>query len=156
LSKPQIFIDLDGVLADFDGLASIIFGMIPQEFEDKYGSEAFWKKLQDFGPFFTSLRLMPDALDLWDFCEPYNPIILTGCPRGKWAQPQKIKWVKDKLNTDRIITCLSKEKRNFAKQGDILIDDFLKYQHLWLEIGDFIHHTSAENSIEELKKRGFE
>jgi uncharacterized protein YfaT (DUF1175 family) len=39
------------------------------------------------------------------------------------------------------------------KPGDILIDDFDKYRHLWIEAGGiFIHHTSAAASIRALRE----
>ena len=37
------------------------------------------------------------------------------------------------------------------KPGDILIDDYLTYRHLWEEHGGtFIHHTSAKESLQQL------
>lgn len=37
----QLFLDCDGVLADFDKRAEQIFGMTGREFEDTYGSKEF-------------------------------------------------------------------------------------------------------------------
>lgn len=150
----QIFLDCDGVLANFDKRAFEIFGMPPRKFEEKHGSKEFWKRIRGDDEFFSNLELMPDAKELWNWCKPYNPIILTGVPYGNWAQPQKICWAKKMLNTDRIICCLSREKIKYAKKGDILVDDTLKYRHLWEDElgGKFIHHISAKSSISELKK----
>jgi hypothetical protein len=40
--------------------------------------------------------------------------------------------------------------------GDILVDDYLKYRHLWEEAGGvFIHHTSASNTLRQLAALGF-
>jgi hypothetical protein len=43
------------------------------------------------------------------------------------------------------------------KAGDILIDDFLKYRHLWEEAGGiFIRHISAKGSLEKLAFLGID
>jgi len=55
-----------------------------------------------------------------------------------------------------MIACASRDKCKFAKPGDVLIDDWTKYRDLWLAMGGrFITHTSAENSIQQLKELGF-
>jgi hypothetical protein len=39
--------------------------------------------------------------------------------------------------------------------GDILVDDYLKYRHLWEEAGGvFVHHTSARHTIRQLAELG--
>ena len=152
----KLFLDLDGVLADFDKSARTIFGMSSKDFEDRYGSKEFWKQIRNEDEFFYNLPMMHDAMDLWNFSKPHDPTILTGCPFGNWAQPQKVRWVKEYLDTDKIITCLSKDKRNHASPGDVIVDDTVKHQHLWVEMGGiFIVHTDATSSIEELKSLGF-
>ena len=61
---------------------------------------------------------------------------------------KKVRALKKHFNTERIITCKSKEKFHHCRPGDILIDDFLKYRHLWEGAGGiFIHHTNMDNSI---------
>jgi hypothetical protein len=38
------------------------------------------------------------------------------------------------------------------KAGDVIVDDFLKYRHLWeAKGGHWIHHVSAEQSVKELR-----
>lgn len=154
----QLFLDLDGTLADFDSLAADIFGMPSREFERINGSPLFWKKLREHGSFFEELPLLPDAMDLWDACKHLNPVILTGCPRGGWAEPQKRKWVAKTFGDDtQIITCRSKEKRNHFVEGlhNVIVDDWHEYKHLWEEHGGtFILHTSAEDSIKQLESIG--
>jgi hypothetical protein len=47
---------------------------------------------------------------------------------------------------------MARDKRNHAKEGDVLVDDLLKHRDRWEEIGGvFIHHKSARESIEALK-----
>lgn len=151
----SLFYDCDGVLADFDKRALELFGMPSQEFEDTYGAKEFWKRIRLDDEFFYNLDLMPGALELWEFGKPYKPTILTGVPFGNWAPSQKVRWAAraDRLNTDRIITCPSREKKNHGKPGDVLVDDLLKYKHLWVEMGGiFVHHTDVKKTIAELKE----
>lgn len=153
----HLFIDCDGVLADFEKAFFELSGLRPREFEDRHGSKKFWKLITTQDKFFENLDPMPDAHELWEFAAPHNPTILTGCPHGTWAQPQKIRWAWNQFGRHtRIITCLSREKKLFCNPGDVLVDDTLKYQHLWEEAGGiFVPHTSAKDSIAQLKKLEF-
>lgn len=153
----QIFLDCDGVLADFDKLAEQIFGMNPRLFEDTYGSKEFWKQLRNHENFFGSLDLMPDAMVLFEAVKHHNPIILTGAPMGNWSAPQKMGW--GSLNfptTKMIVVSPSRDKfKHMVNPGDILVDDLLKYRHIWEENGGiFVHHTSAASSIKMLQELG--
>ncbi len=147
----QIFLDCDGVLADFDTAAERIFGENPQQAEDRLGTPEFWRLLRESGRFFHDLPLLADGLELYTAIAHLNPIILTGCPAGGWAETGKQAWAERHFPSVPMITCRSRDKRNHMKPGDILIDDFLKYRALWLEAGGiFIHHTSAADSLRQL------
>lgn len=152
--KFQLFLDADGVLADFDVVAEQVFGMNPRKFEEEFGSEEFWKKLRETEKFYENLPLMPDAQDLWDAVSHLEPIILTGCPRGGWAEPQKFNWAKNSFGENaKIITCASREKREHMHQDkhNIIIDDWPQYKPLWEQNGGtFILHTSTNESLLEL------
>ena len=148
----QLYLDCDGVLADFDRAATALLEMPPRAFEARYGAAAFWKRIARHPDFYGTLPLMPDAMELFEAVRHLNPIILTGLPRGNWAAPQKIRWAAEHFPGTRIITCLARDKRAHARDGDILVDDTLKYRHLWEEAGGtFIHHRSARETIAELR-----
>lgn len=149
----QLFLDCDGVLANFDLYAEKVFGLPPRQFEDTHGQKRFWVDLQAHEDFYNKLPLMPDAMELFEAVKDLMPIILTGLPLGDWAEPQKRKWGARHFPHTTMICCMSKDKRNHMKPGDVLVDDFLKYRPLWEEAGGiFIHHTSAKTSIEALKE----
>jgi hypothetical protein len=38
----------------------------------------------------TNLPWMPDGRNLWDHIKEFEPVILTGIPRGNWASSQKV------------------------------------------------------------------
>lgn len=150
----QVFVDLDGVLSDFDGHYKSCFGIKPDK--SKADPPDFWDKIRDHGSFFRTASPMFDALYLWEGVKLLhsNPIILTGMPSSiKDVEKQKREWVKEYIDPNaQVICCFSKNKRNYAKIGDILIDDWDKYKHLWEEIGGiFILHKSAKQSLKELR-----
>ena len=57
---------MDGVLADFDQRFEDISGMKPKEFEDKYGTKAFWNLIDEENKisFWVGIKPMPGAADL--------------------------------------------------------------------------------------------
>ncbi|HEX2724502.1 MAG TPA: hypothetical protein VHN20_01640, partial [Beijerinckiaceae bacterium] len=70
-----IFLDCDGVLADFDKGASRVFGMAPGDYERRFGLGKFWARLAATPDFFNTLDLLPDALDLFEAVRHENPVI---------------------------------------------------------------------------------
>ena len=154
-ANAQLFLDCDGVLADFDRAAEAIFHMPAPQAQQQLGQKHFWNTLRRHEDFYGTLPLLPDALKLFRAVEHLNPIILTGCPLGGWAEAQKHRWAATHFPGTRMITCMSREKRLHMKPGDILVDDFLKYRELWEDAGGiFIHHTSADRTITQLIRLG--
>jgi hypothetical protein len=149
----QLYLDCDGVLADFERAATELLHMPSRQFEKRYGLGEFWKRLARDPDFYGSLPLMPDATILFEAVRHLDPIILTGLPRGNWAAPQKVRWAAEHFPGTRIITCLAADKRRHARDGDILVDDTLKYEHLWTGAGGiFVHHRDAQTTIRELHR----
>ncbi len=155
---PHLFIDSDGVVCDFDKLAKQILGMEPRDYEDTYGSKAFWDNLKYFEidgkGFFESLDLMPDAKKLLVKTSHISRTVLTGAPSGKWAMEQKINFFESKFpELDVIVVSPSKDKiKHIKKPGDILIDDTLTHRHHWENGGGvFIHHTNTNNTLKQLE-----
>ena len=151
----QLYLDCDGVLANFEKKALEIFEMTPKEFEDKYGTQEFWNRIHNTHDFYFVLDVMEDARELYDAVKYTNPIILTGVSGNHEASvDQKLRWAHKVFGEhQKVICCLSKDKSKYCKPGDVLVDDWTKYQHLWEEAGGiFVVHTTAQNSINELKK----
>lgn len=152
----QLYVDQDGVLADFDSHYQTLFGSSPNKLQDKVD----WRRIQSCPDFFATIRPMSDLPELWSFLKPLDPIVLTGVPVSlrETAAEQKRAWSRRHLGEDvEIICCLSREKATFAKPGDILIDDWEKYKHLWVEAGGiWVTHRSAAQTIQQLQDIGTE
>jgi len=146
----KLFIDLDGVLGDTLGYASLLFG-------GEWGFESNFKelipKINEYGRFYLDQPLMPDAMLLWGSLQYLNPIILTGIHSDiPNMTEQKKQWVWNHFGGDaQVICCKSQDKHKHGRPGDILIDDRIRYSHLWIDMGGFfIHHRSATESIAHL------
>jgi 5'(3')-deoxyribonucleotidase len=155
----QIFLDCDGVLADFDSAAVELFaGQHPRRAREHHGEREFWHRIRTAGKFYRDLPLLPDAMQLYRAVKHLHPIILTGCPVGGWAEQQKREWVAEHFPGVEIITCRAKEKFMHMKHpGDVLVDDYLRFKEIWEEAGGiFVQHTSAAESIRKLAELGFD
>lgn len=153
-SATQLFVDMDGVLADFDTGYERVFGYR----SDKLADNVDWKAVRAVPDFYLNLPPMADLDELWTHIERHNPIVLTGVPWSvKQAPENKRAWVRKHLGPHvEIRCCRSKEKCLHAAPGDILIDDWEKYRALWIEKGGrWITHRSASETIRELRALGF-
>ena len=150
----KLFIDLDGVLADFDRGVQAVTGKRPEELPLK----TMWSALSRAPRFFETLEFMHDAEALWRFCEPHHPTILTGLPLGSWAPEQKKRWVARMLGAHvPVITCMSRDKPRWSGPGRVLVDDRAPAREGWERKGGaFVHHLSAERSIAVLRSLGFD
>jgi hypothetical protein len=153
---PRVYLDCDGVLADFETAARAVFGVPSEDFEARYGTGAFWQALAARPDFFGGLALLPDALQLFDAVKHLDPIILTGLPGGDWAEPQKRRWAARHFPGVPMIATSAALKREHCHPGDALVDDWDRYRDLWEDAGGiFIHHRSAAASIAALRAHGF-
>lgn len=146
----ELFVDLDGVLCDFEKSVHEIFGKGPKEIPLK----DMWRKLASMENFYGDLDWMPDGRDLWGGVKHFNPTILTGIPMGNWAPKQKRSWCYRNLGWDvPVITCFAKEKQNHAGPDKILIDDTARNIDQWRAMGGIgILHTNANDSLSQLKE----
>lgn len=148
----QVFVDMDGVLADFDTGYAHAFGNRP----DKEKDDVDWDRVRLKKDFYFDLPPMPDALHLWHGILALGilPVVLTGVPkRVPEASENKRRWVRQWLGSGTPVLCtLSKEKSAVCSPHDVLIDDWEKYKHLWEEKGGFfLVHETAKTSLLRLK-----
>ena len=148
----RIYVDCDGVLANFDKKATQILRGNPRTFEDMYGSESFWAALNHDGNFFKTLELMPGAAELMDGLKGLglDPWVLTGCPSQiPEGHLQKQEWIAAKFGRSQpVITCKSRDKSNFCRPGDMIIDDYPKHIDAWVEKGGvWFLHVSVDETL---------
>lgn len=149
----QIFVDMDGVLADFDTGYEIAFGIRPSKADDTVD----WNMVREREGFYRDLPPMPDMGTLWSFVAPFHPIILTGVPSSVAEAPEnKRAWARKNIGYDvEVRCCKSSHKCMHAVPGDILIDDWEKYMHLWIGAGGrWVTHKSASETISRLQELG--
>ena len=152
-TKPRLFLDCDGVLADFDAGAKALLGMTPAAFEARRGRREFWRRIATAPNFYGTLPEMPDARQLFDAVEHLMPTILTGMPLGNWAAPQKVEWAAEHFPGVPIITCMARDKHKHMKPGDVLVDDRENHRPAYEAEGVlFVHHKSAADSLSQLAK----
>lgn len=160
----KLFVDMDGVLADF---VKGISKELPDYDDNKYAADEkyrddMWdfveKFSEDGGKLWLNLPEMKDAKVLWDFIKDLNPEILSATGKsGYGAADQKRQWIKEKYGDIKVnLVRKSKEKAKHATPDSILIDDRPKSIDPWKQAGGIgILHTSAKDTITQLKKLGF-
>jgi hypothetical protein len=145
----SLFIDLDGVLGDFFGCYRELFG---RDLDRTGFDQSAWNDVNTHPTFFVEMPKLHDADELWEGALQLHPapIVLTGYPEhSPHVAGQKVEWVRRNLpGAPPPIVCLSREKFRHGNPGDVLIDDWARYRHLWEEMGGvFVHHTSAMDSL---------
>lgn len=162
-SNYKIYVDMDGVLANFEKRFEDLAGMGADEYKDKYGIKEFWNLIDEKHKvsFWRGIEPMVDAEKLIDFVSNYDYELLTAPSVKKQSVIGKSLWVKDK--TGQLFPSLPKVNYKFAKdkhlikpklsEFDILIDDRQDTIDRWNRAGGTgILHTSADNTITQLEK----
>ena len=132
-SEYKVYLDMDGVLADFDKRFKDLSGIGPSEFESKYGKNKFWDFIDEEHKvsFWVGIEPMPGAADLVNAVKDYNYELLTSPSVKKQSYLGKILWVRNHTgdifpSKPRINFKKAKEKHEIKSQlskTDILIDD---------------------------------
>ena len=125
MAEPRLFLDADGVLADFDrGRASAARHATRQNSSPSTAAAAFWKRLATGEEL---LRRRCRRCRTRGCCSTRSkhlkPTILTGLPLGSWAAPQKVEWAAEHFPGVPIITCMARDKHKHMQPGDVLVDD---------------------------------
>jgi len=135
----RIFLDLDGVMADFDGYFRQLYGKYPWDYEDGDAFDVIISNTDQGKGYFRSLPLMPRAMDLWNEIKKYNPIILTATGHMiPSAAEEKIEWVRKHISetAEIIIETKGRDKyKHIRNPTDLLIDDRSKAIDPWVKSG---------------------
>ncbi|CAJ1332744.1 unnamed protein product [Effrenium voratum] len=167
---PKVYCDLDGVLADFNKGCLALFpegGCIAEKIPThtvtrlSYEEESeMWRRVESKSDFFLSLDWTSDGQELWRWID-WNVVppaaVLTGLPLGRAGQmaaKQKEQWCLQRLGAHvSVFCCGTRNKQKFSGPNCVLIDDRNDLREAWEARGGvFIHHTSAAESIRQLKE----
>jgi hypothetical protein len=100
---------------------------------------------------------MPDGQELWRYIKKYKPNILSSPSRSSTSKVGKEAWLKMHLQNSykKAYFYPRNQKQLFSDVNRILIDDLPNTIEEWnAKGGTGILHTSAANTIKELKKLG--
>lgn len=145
----RLFLDLDGVMADFDAHFPATFGLDHRGLAD----DDMWATINAHPTYFRDMPPCPGAVDFFRTVEQFDPIVLTACPKSNYAHVarQKRAWVREHLSTSIMILPVmgGRFKPLFMHApGDVLIDDFEKNCAAWTDEGGvaILHRSFAETS----------
>lgn len=167
----RIYLDMDGVLADFEkaigafGAKPYPDGKLwiskPRETwpPEMVTADAAYVGVMERPDFWPTFAACPGAYELWDYCKSFDLHVLTATPertehRDRIAQ-QKREWIWDHFGmfpTENIIICRRAEKAAFSRPGHVLVDDTPSNCVEWLKGGgNSVLHATAQNSISHLR-----
>jgi len=149
----QLFIDLDGVLCDWDGgFIKISGGLSADDYSKKHGDSAMWKLIGRYGlDWWAHLKWTVDGKELWKFVRPYNPIILSKPSRDQKSKIGKKIWIERELGMKQQYI-FERDKSKYADKNSILIDDMIDNIYPSQQKGGFgILPRSTKETISRLK-----
>ena len=149
----KIYLDMDGVIANFEKRFEDLFGIMPAQ-ADSHGQFGHYFKQFIQGKNFGSLEMMPDAPVLLDYLKtltvPIEILSSTARPENNAAiQFQKTTWLEQHgITYPTIFVPGKKLKAKFADENSILIDDTDSNIDEWNEAGGTgILHRDALTTI---------
>ena len=152
----KIYLDMDGVLVDFDQQFKDLTGMMPREFEAKHGSTGFWEAIDKAGVgFWRGMSWMPGGEALYNRASQFDHELLSSPSRSELSKIGKRLWRRDKTPSTKLTLSRSYLKKNYAAPNHILIDDREDNIQQWRDAGGIgILYTSANQVNAELDKLG--
>ena len=156
-----IYVDLDGVLANYDAAANAALNTDNHyHYEYVWGPELYWKRLHASGDFFANLKPYAGAKFFWNTMKAtgHPMAVLTALPKTKSEAVDKHKraWVKEYIDGQaKVITCMTVEKPNYCQPGDILIDDRAVNRDAWIKAGGtYVIHHNLNDTLATLRSLG--
>ena len=152
----MIYIDCDGVLADFNKKLLELTGT-------GYNGKDTWKVLEKYPRLFYNLEVMQWAKEAVNYLiDSYgysNVQVLTALPllteQLVTSHKDKVQWVHENINPLIQVNAVQnwRYKKYFAGNGDILVDDSERNILEWEDAGGTgILHSNWEDTMKELDK----
>jgi FMN phosphatase YigB (HAD superfamily) len=156
--KKTVYFDMDGVLADWEGMYKKHFG--PKDPWTIPDSE-LWPNVISIKDFWTKLSLMKDSVKIWDYAQSHPNAevkILSGySTHDARSQKGKKAWLKnhskDLKGKYDIHLVRAKDKKTYADENSVLIDDLIgNVEGFEKNGGTGILFKNAKQALKELKK----
>lgn len=155
--RNTIFLDMDGVLADFHRLLLERFGRT----FDAGRQEVPWAALSKIDRLYFQLEPLPTAFELWDLAHSLGARVevLTAIPRRSTiptAEADKRDWIAKHFGTSTPVRIgpFSRDKWKHAAPGDVLVDDRADNIVDWTTkaAGVGVLYTSFDQAAADLKR----
>ena len=156
----SIFLDVDGVVADFDRMAESVLGY--RLGHGKRYPKEDWSKIADNPRFYRSLELCDGALEFMESVKclmlehDLDVKFLTAIPKDNdvpWAVHDKLNWAQRYFPGFPVwIGPYSDDKIQHCRPGDILIDDRIKTITDWNILGGIgiLHSGNLKESFDRI------
>lgn len=149
-----LFLDMDGVVADFDEYAMRTLNVPPS---GGIYSQEIWNQLAANPRIYRELKKTPYADELVEYCrqlcndQKWDLKFLTAVPKGNdvpWAFYDKMSWAWFFFpDIPVMFGPFSKNKYQHCRSGDILVDDRRSNVEEWSDAGGIgILHTNIEST----------
>lgn len=153
----KIYLDMDGVLADFDGHFRNLFGLDPSIFETMEGSVAFWELIYEKPNFFRDLPAFEHLMQVIHLSEQVtNRVVILSSPsriNTPLCMIQKREWI-DKHLGKHFPAIFISDKEKYAGPRKILVDDTPKKIDRWVKAGGIGHlFTTVDKYYEFLEEK---
>lgn len=153
----KLYVDMDGVLTDFDKQFESFGKGKPDKFEKEHGQVPFWELIKGGGlEWWSEMPWKKDGKKLWDHIRGYDNVKILSAPAKTIPESRmgKMIWVNRELGSDYPLI-LYNNKGDYAGEKSILIDDRKDNTDAWTEAGGIsILHKSAADTIKKLKELG--
>lgn len=149
-STIKVYLDMDGVLADFDEGVRLLLGKGPKELPQK----VMWKAIKNNElPFWLNLPPVKDYLKLVKYLKNnFEHIMILSSPGegGENTVNGKMDWITDK--DVHLPAIFRKDKQVYAEPNSLLIDDWSKNIEKWrLAGGQTLHYRDWKSAKKELE-----
>lgn len=160
----KIYIDMDGVLADFDrGVEELLnLPAVNQSKKKPSQDDAMFTAMREIEHFYDKLEVMPGAKRMFDIIyEEYGDRcqVLSGIPKPKrgilTAGEDKINWIHRLFSPKIKVNIVYREEKIVFCKGSqyVLIDDYVKNINEWESHGGTaVLFTDSESTILRLKE----
>lgn len=153
-SKYKIYLDMDGVIADWKGQFKKKFGYPVEIFDGRFGKEKRQKLVQQNSPlFYENMPWTKDGKILFNFLKQFPTEILSHSTDDQCKQGKQT-WLQNKnINLTQHLVDNRQDKAKYAAKDTILIDDrednIAEFQNAG---GIGILHKNSTDTINKLKE----